>query len=105
LALALATWSSSLRGSKVMLLTDSEVAFTTLSAGYSACPHLINIIQGVWRIATAHDIQIRFQWVPGDTNTFPDLISRGNTAEFLRTCSSASRTAAVTAAPQSFNHF
>lgn len=82
LARSLRVWGPVWRDSIVVFGSDSSFTVAVTNSGVSHNTKAMAILRELWHLCVIFNIELRAKWLPGVTNTLPDLASRARWEEF-----------------------
>lgn len=82
----IATWGQLLRHKQIWMNTDNEAIIYIWSKGSSKDPTIMSVVRSLFSLLVEFNINIMFRHLPGNNNTYADLLSRLQVAEFLQVC-------------------
>jgi hypothetical protein len=88
---AATTWGERWRGKKITFLGDCKGLIDGLKKGAVRSDEMAALLRVLANHAVTHKYEWRARWIPGDTNTKADLLSRQENEKFLREYPTANR--------------
>ena len=82
----IATFETSLVNKQIIMFTDNEAIVTIWSSGTSKDKQLMALVRELFFLTVRNNISVRFQHVPGRSNSFADLLSRLQVEAFKSIC-------------------
>jgi hypothetical protein len=74
--LALRTWAHLFSGKTILVFCDNAAATHIFNTARGSDKTLQAIARNIWLLAATHDINLKFEHIPGEQNCIADLLSR-----------------------------
>jgi Reverse transcriptase (RNA-dependent DNA polymerase) len=85
------TWGSEWKGKRISFHCDNAATVAAVIAQTTASKPLMALIRTLWWLGSIHQFTIRIQHIAGTDNRCADLLSRGQSIEFLQLSAHSNR--------------